>query len=552
MIATLVQRFRETYRQLTYSTIHISRNTARYLPFLSKYWESIVIGIVAITLFVTLFHIALFTQGFLIGDSAFNRIVVTEIVDTQSLTYTDSLFGEDTLYLFYPKLFFIAAAFFDILFHPYGVEVFETFVYTLLTLSLLFLGKKIVGRSTYLLIVPFLLMRWPFWYYFNFYKAESLLFVFSMLFITTLLAYLNDKKIRWVILASIFLAAALGTKQTAFILLPLTAFFFALLFIQKDHKAIRTIATLILCTFVLTAPVLGLQFATTGTIGYYGTPLPLLHSLEVWLSDIFSLTAPNTERMLSYTLSTQLHYFLLEAESIINFFASITLNASAQTFIVSSIPLLLLALFIALKKKDIPILFLAVYIFLFLSVFFFKIHSYYYFYIVGLLASIYYTYLIKSISSYPRKILVSVMVLSILLLNIPPIVQGIGSQRPFIKSYQDMGQYAQQNFPHSSKALSNRCSEFMLYAQKPCRQIQSAMHNAQGAHDTENIKKYMRGYGFTHIFADKKFVHFNTQPNEYTFLSSQLLSALQSDTDFQEVYKSDDLILFSLSETDSS
>jgi len=486
--------------------IYLRSRVHTRIPLFSQYWESIFIGILTFMLFTVLLHIAIFAHGFLLSDSAFNRVVTQEILAHQSFDYQDSIFGDNKLYLFYPKLFFIATTLFDLLFHPYGVVMFLAFAYCLFTLALLLLAKKIIGSSWYLLTIPLLLSQYMYWARFGYYKAEALLFAFELLFFVALFVYLKNQRWQWIVLSAVFFSASIGIKQFGIILVPTTVIFLAYL-IWRLRSHLGHVMIFITVCFVLLIPVLGYQFTTTGTFFYPHIKPTFVGYIEKILHPVFSPPTYPVSSVYLDTFKYNQYYFFLHAESVIVFFKSISLVATSGTISLLSIPTLLAVLLFMLYKKGIFNVFFIIFLATLITVFFFQITSLYYFSIIGFLTSILYIYPLKY---FPRAItiLLTCCISFLVLLNfytsIPTYRNLVHLYRDLITQYTRLGEWATAYIPRRDTLLAlNNCYDMLYYTKHPCyeqhlfmNQDDERLLDIRSAYD---LKKFLATHSISYL-----------------------------------------------------
>ncbi len=195
--------------------------------------------------------------------------------------------GDRLLPIYYPKLFYVEAATLRIV---VGSLVYWLMVPFLGVLSGLFvyLISRNIFKNKALAILPALITLCSYGLITNsteMFRMETMVIMLNLSAIYSAMKYLAEKNKVWLILTTIFLGAALGTKQLTYVILPV---FLLLIFLNNKHSLRSKFKISLIIygvSFMIAAPVLINQFMGAGTLFYPG--VPLVSKLEPITSKVF-------------------------------------------------------------------------------------------------------------------------------------------------------------------------------------------------------------------------------------------------------------------------
>ena len=227
----------------------------------------------------------LFTKNILLSsDSSYYGQISNQMVKDQKIVV--SVTNMDNRPVQYPQLFFVANAVFTLFLGEYAYRIILFFVsiFIILLLYKTFSFKNKSYNLILLVVFSAIFFSSSFFYTILRYKIETFLF-----FDAVILLYLFSRKkqnISILILFSLFVGAAIASKQFGFIFLPLI---FILPFFDTIplKKKLQKLFIGLVIIFLIIAPFYIVLKASTGFFtGVYSMNVPYLDNLKIKLKDI--------------------------------------------------------------------------------------------------------------------------------------------------------------------------------------------------------------------------------------------------------------------------
>lgn len=257
----------------------------------SKNNYSNILLLIILTIY-TFFYLYISSQIPIDGDGALHAATVKvmaekgSLIDFHPYTITD---GEELLPIFYPKLFYTLSTI---------LTVFDFKIAT--TFMVPFFGV-LIGLFTYLLcrqiftdrVSPFvgliialssagLILNSV-----SMFRMETTVVLLALAAFYSLLRYMGTKNSSWLIVSIITFAAALSTKQQAYLYIP---FIFLAIYLRLKSNLLEKTAIFMAYmagSFLLASPMLINQFQKTGTFFYPG--VPLVGKIESQIAKVFNI-----------------------------------------------------------------------------------------------------------------------------------------------------------------------------------------------------------------------------------------------------------------------
>lgn len=468
--------------------------------------------------------------------------------------------------LFYPQLFFILGAVFNLFIGDISFDLIQSLSGALILLSLYILarylcGKKVAILATIISISSYYLMELS-----TKMEQEPTLFFLMVLFIYCFFKLVKSGERSWIFINSIILAGAIGLKQQGsllFFLIIITLALYPLLKEWKKYKNIMLNCLIMLSiTVIIVSPVLFYQFSTTGTLLYPGgTPQPII-KMEEKLAKIIGVQKyqlnPN---WLEYGRDTSWGSSRIKEASLqgiidnTNPFGGHDIETIQRLFFII---FFFLATIYILKSKHFEFLVILLFIVLLLTLYAFLIPIWDYFIIVNILASITLAFSISMFLDYVQlhnKKIIPVIVMMIIFISIIPVIgdyqylqQKSVEANKNMAEYDKMGLWIKKNTPEDAIILTSRTTEVSYRSERKTIWFNlidgTEIYDAFNSGNETRLINALNDYGVDYVLITE---WWTGNPKEWiNFMSSKGTRIVKESDNFKQVYQTDRVSLYKL------
>ena len=504
------------------------------------------------------------------SDSSTNANIMTQIAQSGEISSTEpyKLATPDSPFpILYPQLYFVLVATLHQFIGPFAIKLVPSLSVAFLIVAIYILGKHICGHRVGLIAS---LVAIPAVIGVRGIEAEMSLFLLVVLSLLGFHLALRTGRKRWLLLAGIFAAGAVGMKQEgwfAILFIVLATIIYAATERNIWRKRLRDGLIAIAIAVVLFLPVLSYQFSTTGYIFYIGAlPGPAAQAEEEvasWLgAERYEL---NSAYMEYHRDSGAISQRRAEAspEGTIRLLNSFDNSSVGRDFLEGFFVLFLVfgAVYV-FRDRNKTIMAVALSLALVAVIYMTLIHARTYFSVMPLLAGVVFAYgLVRvgegALSTRYRLRTVIQAVLGLIIISGVSIgavttyqdsLDRSVNSTPRQEEYREMGEWIDKELPQDAVILTPRQNELAQYAHRQVIWINpvggTELYEALNFGSDSQLADIMDREGVSYIFVDQQWVG---NPQRWVaYVAWGAVEGLEASDSFERIFGTERTDLYQL------
>ncbi len=504
------------------------------------------------------------------SDNSTNANIITQIAQSGEISSTEpyKLATPDSLFpIVYPQLYFALVATLHQFTGPLALKLVPSISVAFMIVVIYILGKHLCGHRVGLLAS---LVAIPAVIGVKGIEAEMSLFLLAALSLLGFHLALQTGRKRWLLLAGIFAAGAVGMKQEgwfAILFIVLATIIYAATETRIWKKRLRDGLIAIAVAVVLLFPVLFYQFSTTGYILYIGIlPGPAAQAEEEvasWLG--VERYEPNSAYSEYHRNSGAISQRRAEAspEGTIGFLNSFDNSSAGRDFLEGFFVLFLVfGVVYVFRDRNKTVMAVALCLGLLAILYITSIHAKSYFSVMPLLAGVIFAYGLVRVGQgalftryRPRTVIQAVLGLVVIsgvsiaaVTTYQPSLDRAVDSLPKQGEYQDMGEWIDRELPQDAIILTPRQNELAQYAHRRVIWINplggTELYEALNFGSDSQLADVMDREGVSYIFIDERWVG---NPERWVaYISPGAVEGLEASDCFEQVFGTEMTDLYQL------